>query len=252
MGGSLDEAGGGRRDQSTMTTDPDHSSSDDAIAALSGLLAGRVGAFRYDVAADRWWWSDELYRIFGFEPGQVVPTTALIRAHLHPDDLSPSRGGAGLRPGSVASVHRIVDGRGDERAVAVVAVSPQRDAEAAAVEGYVADVTSAIRALASTEATRRIHDPDDQRALVEQAVGIITATTGRRPEAALALLRASSTRRHVTPGEFARRIIATATAVGRSVEMPTTDRADPLSTLLAMKQIPHQPPPSPHEPPPRH
>ncbi len=218
-------------------------------AALSGLPASRIGAFRYDMTADHWWWSDELYRIFGFEPGQIVPTTALIRTHLHPDDLRPNSGAA-LSAGSIASVHRIVDARRGERAVAVIATVEHDDNGPSLVEGYVADVTDAIRALASTEATRQIHDPDDQRALVEQAVGIITAMTGRHHDSALALLRTASTRRHVAPGEFARRVIAAAIAAGRLAETPTPDRGDPLTTLLAMKR-PHQPPPDPRTPPPQ-
>ena len=31
-------------------------------------------------------WSDNLYRIFGFEPDEVQPTVELVIAQTHPDD----------------------------------------------------------------------------------------------------------------------------------------------------------------------
>lgn len=229
-----------------MTTDPERTGADDPLEALSGPLARWVGAFTYDVAADRWWWSDELYRIFGFEPREVVPTTALVAAHLHPEDRR--RGGA-RTDGAVVSVHRIVDGRGAVRTVAVLAVAHPAGGRPERVDGYVADVSRAVRTLAATEATSRIHDPDDDQAVVDQAVGVITATTGRLPAAALALLRATSVRRHLTQRQLAERIIAAATAAGRSIE-PNGDRTDPLAMLLATRRVPHPSPPHPRLPPP--
>ena len=31
-------------------------------------------------------WSDEQYRIYGYEPGSVEPSAELVHAHIHPDD----------------------------------------------------------------------------------------------------------------------------------------------------------------------
>ncbi len=33
-----------------------------------------IGEYRVTVDSDRWWWSDVVYRMHGFEPGEVVPT----------------------------------------------------------------------------------------------------------------------------------------------------------------------------------
>ena len=46
----------------------------------------RTGSFTADVVADDHTWSEELYRIFGFDPGTKV-STQTVRATLHPDDL---------------------------------------------------------------------------------------------------------------------------------------------------------------------
>jgi len=44
-------------------------------------VPARSGRFSLEVATGAWWWSDETYRIHGFEPGEVVPTTRLVLAH---------------------------------------------------------------------------------------------------------------------------------------------------------------------------
>ena len=45
-----------------------------------------VGHWEYDLVSDTLFWSDEVYRILGFEPGQVVPTFEVFQSLLHPDD----------------------------------------------------------------------------------------------------------------------------------------------------------------------
>ena len=57
-----------------------------AFAAIAAGSIVPVGRFRYEAAEDRWWWSDELYRIYGYEPGDVVPTTEMLVSHLQPED----------------------------------------------------------------------------------------------------------------------------------------------------------------------
>ena len=97
------------------------SNPNDVTSALTAGVAHQTGPFRYDVAQDRWWWSDEVYRMHGFEPGEVVPTTAMILAHKHPDDRERYAGAltsASLLGGTFASVHRILDAQGKERVLA--------------------------------------------------------------------------------------------------------------------------------------
>ena len=53
---------------------------------LHGGFDEPMGRYTYDVPTKSWWWSDEMYAIHGFAPGEVVPTTALLHAHKHPDD----------------------------------------------------------------------------------------------------------------------------------------------------------------------
>jgi PAS domain S-box-containing protein len=45
-----------------------------------------VGSFERDLATGEGFWSDELYRLLGFEPGQVVGVRSVLISRLHPDD----------------------------------------------------------------------------------------------------------------------------------------------------------------------
>jgi PAS domain S-box-containing protein len=52
-----------------------------------GQRLGRLGTFSWRLATDEIIWSDQLYRIFEFEPGVLV-TIDLIASRVHPDDLA--------------------------------------------------------------------------------------------------------------------------------------------------------------------
>lgn len=46
----------------------------------------RMGHWEYYIPDGRSVWSDQLYRILGYEPGQVEPSPEVIRQHAHPED----------------------------------------------------------------------------------------------------------------------------------------------------------------------
>jgi diguanylate cyclase (GGDEF)-like protein/PAS domain S-box-containing protein len=46
----------------------------------------RIGSWEWDVAANEVVWSDELYRIYGLEVGEIEPNYAEFLARVHPDD----------------------------------------------------------------------------------------------------------------------------------------------------------------------
>lgn len=45
-----------------------------------------VGGWEWEIAADKLYWSDEQFRIFGYEPGVITPSYQAFTAALHPDD----------------------------------------------------------------------------------------------------------------------------------------------------------------------
>lgn len=191
-----------------MTSDP----SEIAQALTAGAASTLLGRFRYDVSADRWWWSDEVYRMHGFEPGEVVPTTAMILAHKHPGDrgrYATALSDVSLHGGALSSVHRIVDARGETRVLATIAHAEPDEPDAAVshISGYFVDITAAVRALASSEASRQIRQADERRAVIDQAVGAVAARTGVGPEEAFELLRATSMHDNVKLRDLALEIV---------------------------------------------
>ncbi|RZL72911.1 MAG: transcription antitermination regulator, partial [Rhodococcus sp. (in: high G+C Gram-positive bacteria)] len=46
----------------------------------------RVGSFRFFLDGQRWEWSDAVARMHGYQPGEILPTTALLLSHKHPED----------------------------------------------------------------------------------------------------------------------------------------------------------------------
>jgi PAS domain S-box-containing protein len=95
-------------------------------------------------------WSDNLYPIFGFEPGEVQPTVEMVIAQTHPDDrarvadaVAQFSAGGELR----VLTYRITRRDGELRHLrATLAVTERRDARPYRLIGVVQDVTDSRRA----------------------------------------------------------------------------------------------------------
>ncbi|MEO8205941.1 MAG: ATP-binding protein, partial [Chthoniobacterales bacterium] len=48
---------------------------------------GEIGCWEWDSSSDETWWSDEVYRIYGYQPGEVIPTRTLIKKHISSKDF---------------------------------------------------------------------------------------------------------------------------------------------------------------------
>ncbi len=110
----------------------------------------RIGSWSWDVAADRWQWSEELFRIAGLSPAGPPPDLAALLAAVPEDHRDAIRGVTtrALRDGRPYEIRfpvltpdgrrRIVHGRG----------VPVRDAAGtvARIHGFAQDVTDLARA----------------------------------------------------------------------------------------------------------
>lgn len=53
---------------------------------LEAQKIARIGSWQWDVATNRLTWSDQMFRMLGFEPGEFVPTGEAYGEHVHPED----------------------------------------------------------------------------------------------------------------------------------------------------------------------
>lgn len=58
---------------------------------LKALDAAGVGVWEWDIVSNELLWSDEHFRLFGYEPNAFVPTYECWESMIHPDDLPGTR-----------------------------------------------------------------------------------------------------------------------------------------------------------------
>ncbi|AFM17473.1 RNA-binding protein with PAS domain [Mycolicibacterium chubuense NBB4] len=170
-----------------------------------------VGSFRYLNADDRWEWSDAVAAMHGYAPGTVQPTTELVLSHKHPGDKSTvaeiidrvRHHGAAF-----SSRHRIIDTRGDEHVVVVVADQLRGESgEVIGTSGFYVDVTQSFEADVQRSVSRYVADLDEKRAVIQQAVGMIRMAYGVSAGRAFDVLVWRSQETNVKLREIAERFV---------------------------------------------
>jgi hypothetical protein len=162
------------------------------LAPIAGTSSEPVGRFRYYIDQERWWWSDGLFRMHGFEPGEVVPTTSLMLAHQHPDDRARGLDAmiAALADGKpFSSRHRIIDAK--KRVHTVVTIGDgftDPDGTLTQVRGYFIDVTDSLHRDLTEHGTEVVRRSAEARAAIEQAKGALMVAYGISEDEAFAVL----------------------------------------------------------------
>lgn len=163
-----------------------------AVGALAGGTNPPVGRFRFVAVGDKWWWSNEIFRMHGFDPGEVVPSTDLMRAHKHPEDRTYAIDSLAdaLRSGQpFCCRHRIVDRK--EKVHTVVSIGQGlRDSSGNIVElrGFFIDVTRSLQRDLATHTQQAVQRSAEARAGIEQAKGALMAIYSIDEDEAFALL----------------------------------------------------------------
>jgi PAS domain S-box-containing protein len=165
-------------------------------AEVELALAGapqRVGWFRFYFDDQRWEWSEQVQRMHGYEPGTVTPTTELVLEHKHPNDRSEVKETIdemliSRRPFSTR--HRIVDTHGTVHQVVVVGDQLTDDeGEVTGTHGYYVDITPTSDRAREEIITARVAEITENRAVIEQAKGMLMLVYGLEEDAAFDLLR---------------------------------------------------------------
>ena len=189
-----------------------------------------VGRFTYRPDTDTWTWSDGMYRIHGFEPHEVVPSTELVLRHIHPDDQAAARTAreAAVGRGSPFTFpHRIINAAGELRIVIAVGHS-DRDEEGTCLVGHLVDVTEFRRDAVEAEVDLAVADFNAHRAVTEQAEGVLMQLYSVDAETAWQMLRAYSQTHNRKVRELAEALLTAAA----NDDTPTKEQRGAVHDLL--------------------
>jgi hypothetical protein len=203
------------------------------VEAVAGGTREPVGWFRYQVNEDLWTWSAELYQIYGFEPGEIVPTTAVITSHKHPDDRVHTDEvlASALATGQpFCCCQRIVTARQKIRTVVTIGRGYLDDSGSVSeVHGYLVDITGVATHASRQELQDAVEKSAATRADIEQAKGALMVVQGVSADDAFAVLAWHSSHANVKLRELA-------VMITREISHPlagTESAAGRISRLLA-------------------
>ena len=169
-----------------------------AVSSVEYFIDCPTGTVEHYFADDSYNWSDELYRIHGYERGDVVPTLELGMSHVDPADREAVRafwnkvttvGG----PSSIYASLRDLHGRTRKLLISADLILGD-DEQPVGVWGLVVDLTRSIHADTHRLANEAVSASAVSRAVIEQAKGILMGRAGL--DAAEAFERISSYSQH--------------------------------------------------------
>jgi ANTAR domain/PAS fold len=169
-----------------------------------GRLAAR---YRYDRRTSTWWWSPEMFDLYGLRPGSAEACTEVLLHHQHPDDRPrtlEALTGACTAGQPFTLQNRIVRADGEQRTVVLLG-DPELEPTGgvSAVEGVCIDITGTDRPPAQSDRIRALEAEVEQlkaamtsRATIEQAKGILMLLTSCGDQVAFDLLAHISSHTH--------------------------------------------------------
>ncbi|MEV6095622.1 PAS and ANTAR domain-containing protein [Nocardia sp. NPDC051981] len=149
----------------------------ESLVWAAGAYPGpRTGSFRFWFATRRWEWSPELYRMHGYTPGEIEPTTEMLLAHKHPDDrdkVAETIARSVELGEPFSSRHRFIDTHGVEHQVMVVADRILDQGRAVGTAGFYVDLAGTLIRAEHDALEARMPEVVEARAVIEQAKGVL-------------------------------------------------------------------------------
>ncbi|HTL35635.1 MAG TPA: GAF domain-containing protein, partial [Kofleriaceae bacterium] len=125
-----------------------------------------VGSWEWDLASGVVSWSDELYRIYGFVPGELKITLEVFLAALHPDDrqrIGAEVEAAMQRGGRFAWVERVVRPSGEVRVLDTIGeVIKNESGQSITLIGTCRDITAEAELMAARVRAERVQSGERQ------------------------------------------------------------------------------------------
>ena len=180
---------------------------------MTAAIPQRVGWYRWFFDDERWEWSPEVEQIHGYQPGTVTPTTRLVLSHKHPDDyeqVAATLDDIRRRHTPFSSCHRIITMQGATREVVVIGERLHDDTgEVIGAQGFYFDVTS-------TDGAREVSITEiaDNRAVIEQAKGVLMYVYQVDADAAFEVLKWRSHETKVNLCALAEQLLADIRTLG--------------------------------------
>jgi len=163
-------------------------------APAAGVDASAVvGRFTWDTRTGSWWWSDELYRIYGYEAQSIEPSLDAFLRHKDPRDMARIDAvfDRCLNEGGPFSCwHRVIDTTGRQKTVVVVGYG-ERDVDnqrTVLMHGFMVDVTAS----GQQQTNDALQAALKNRAGIDQVKGAIMLVHGLDEDAAFSVLRGHS------------------------------------------------------------
>jgi PAS domain S-box-containing protein len=181
----------------------------------------RVGAFRFYFDDERWEWSEQVQRMHGYQPGTVTPTTELVLSHKHPEDrdqIAQTIDTIRQTGQPLSSRHRIIDTSGKVRSVVVVGdrLHDERG-RVVGTQGFYIDTTPDEREQQDLT-TAELVAMAENRAVIEQAKGVLMAAYGITADRAFEILVWRSQATNIKVRELASRFMDAISASHLSTE----------------------------------
>jgi hypothetical protein len=185
-----------------------------------------AGRYRYDRGTGGWWWSPEMFGLYGLRPDSAQPDTETYLLYQYPDDRArvlEAISVACATGRAFALETRIVRADGRDRDVVLVG-EPLADETGAvlAVEGMAVDITECHppgspvdRAHALEAEVDQLRSAMSSRAAIEQAKGILMLLTSCSEQVAFDLLAHISSHTHRKVRDVAQVITESAAGVNR-------------------------------------
>ena len=134
-----------------------------------GQSLSHVGSFKWDMRTNEHEWSDENYRLLGFEPGKVEPSFENLMARVHPEDramLGRATEESMTAGGPFALDFRVIHDGGAVRWLHGKGEVQSEEGVSVRIVGMSHDITD--RRLAEEDRLRLVHDHDDEMRQSEQ------------------------------------------------------------------------------------
>ena len=186
--------------------------------AVTSGVPQRVGWYRWFFDDERWEWSPEVEQIHGYQPGTVTPTTRLVLSHKHPDDyeqVAATLDDIRRMHTPFSTCYRIITKQGTTREVVVIGEQLHDDTgEVIGAQGFYFDVTAAGEAREVVSITRGIAEIADDRAVIEQAKGVLMYVYQVDADAAFEVLKWRSHETKVNLCALAEQLLADIRTLG--------------------------------------